>query len=75
MSGISSSVGRLMSGVLCDRTWCHPLVLTTLVVILAAVPALALSLVTSYSLYLVFSCMFGLFTGTWIAATSPLLVK
>ena len=41
-----------MSGVLCDRPWCHPLLLTCLVVMAASVPAFSLALVTSYSLYL-----------------------
>ena len=74
-SGISSSAGRLLSGVLCDLSWFHPLILTTVVVCFAAVPALAMSWVTCYSAFLTLSCMFGVFTGLWIAATSPLLVR
>ena len=44
-------------------------------VLLAALPALGLSLVTTYAAHLVLVCMFGLLTGVWIAATSPLLVR
>ena len=42
---------------------------------LAAMPALGLSWVSTYSAHLALVCMFGLLTGIWIAATSPLLVR
>jgi len=73
--GISSSMGRICSGWLCDRTWCNPAVLTTSVVALACIPLLLFSTITNYALYLVLSCLFGFLTGIWIAATSPLLVR
>ena len=38
-------------------------------------PALGLSWVSTYSAHLALVCMFGLLTGIWIAATSPLLVR
>ena len=44
-------------------------------VLLAAPPALGLAWVTTYSAHLALVCMFGLLTGVWIAATSPLLVR
>ena len=96
-SGISSSVGRLLSGVLCDLRPLHPLPLTTgcsiylllsrmsycpimslyppAVVLLAALPVLGMSWVSTYSALLALACLFGLLTGVWIAATSPLLVR
>jgi len=73
--GISSSVGRICSGWLCDRSWCNPAVLTTVVVALASIPLLLFSTISNYTLYLALSCLFGFLTGVWIAATSPLLVK
>jgi len=73
--GISSSVGRICSGWLCDRAWCNPAVLTTLVVAVACVPLLLFSTISHYGLYLFLSCLFGFLTGIWIAATSPLLVR
>merc|ERR1711970_376947 len=73
--GISSSMGRICSGWLCDRSWCNPAVLTTSVVALACIPLLLFSTITNYALYLVLSCLFGFLTGIWIAATSPLLVR
>ena len=73
--GISSSVGRICSGWLCDRSWCNPAVLTAVMVATAAVPLLLFSWVSYYVLYLSLSCLFGYLTGVWIAATSPLLVR
>jgi len=73
--GISSSIGRICSGWLCDRPWCNPAVLTTCVVSLACIPLLLFSTISNYALYLVLSCLFGFLTGIWIAATSPLLVR
>jgi len=74
-AGISSSVGRILSGWLCDQHWCNPIVVTMAAVAAAALPCLLLPYVTLYSLFLLFSCMFGLLTGIWISATSPLLVR
>ena len=34
-----------------------------------------LSWASSYPLHLLLSCCFGLSTGVWVAATSPLLVR
>ena len=62
--GLSSSAGRLLSGVLCDRAWCKPLILTSIVVSSASLPALMMASVSSYSLYLTLSCLFGLLTGS-----------
>ena len=74
-AGISSSVGRILSGWLCDKPWCNPIVLTTAAVSSASLPSLLLPWVSAYPLFLLLSCMFGLLTGCWISATSPLLVR
>ena len=74
-AGISSSVGRIISGWLCDKTWCDPIVLTLFAIFSAAIPPLILPSVGAYLFFLIFSCAFGLLTGLWISATSPLLVK
>jgi len=73
--GISSSAGRICSGWLCDRAWCHPAVLTAVMVAAAACPLLLFPWISLYVLYLTLSCLFGFLTGVWIAATSPLLVR
>ena len=73
--GISSSVGRICSGWLCDRAWCNPAVLTAVMVAAAAIPLLLFPLISDYILYLSLSCLFGFLTGIWIAATSPILVR
>ena len=73
--GISSSLGRICSGWLCDRPWCNPAVLTASVVALACIPLLLFPTISNYILYLILSCLFGFLTGIWIAATSPLLVR
>ena len=73
--GISSSVGRILSGWLCDRSCCNPAVLTVIVLAFAPSPLFLFPWITNYILYLAFSCLFGFLTGIWIAAISPLLVK
>jgi len=72
--GITSSVGRLLSGWVCDQTWCNPILLTSVMVMAAAVPPLAFPWISQYSMYLTLCSLFGLLTGVWIAATSPMLV-
>jgi len=74
-AGISSSVGRISSGWICDKPWCDPIVLTTVAVLTAALPSFLFPWVSAYPLFLLLSCMFGLLTGFWISATSPLLVR
>jgi len=73
--GVSSSLGRVCSGWLCDRSWCNPALLTAIVVTLSAIPLFLFSWMTVYVMYLLSSCLFGFLTGVWIAATSPLLVN
>merc|ERR1719186_1449797 len=73
--GISSSVGRICSGWVCDYAWCNPIVLTTAMVSAAAVPPLLFPWISNYVLYLSLSCLFGFLTGVWIAAPSPILVR
>jgi len=73
--GISSSLGRIFSGWLCDKSWCNPMVLTACMVSLSSLPPLLFPWITLYMLYLSLSCLFGFLTGIWIAATSPILVR
>ena len=73
--GICSSVGRVCSGLLCDRAWCNPLVLTACTVAAASIPPLLFPWISMYVFYLTLSCLFGFLTGIWIAATSPILVR
>jgi len=73
--GICSSVGRVCSGLLCDRAWCNPLILTAVTVAAASIPPLLFPWISSYMFYLFLSCLFGFLTGIWIAATSPILVR
>jgi len=75
VAGLSSSLGRILSGLLCDRPWCDPLILTMLSVGLASVPPLLLPMATSFTSLLLLAAAYGLLTGAWIAATSPLLVS
>ena len=74
-AGISSSAGRILSGWLCDRPWCDPILLTTAAVSSAALPSFLFPAMSSYPLFLLLSCLYGLLTGCWISATSPLLVR
>jgi len=73
--GISSALGRLIAGWLCDQPRCNPLAFTALSVGAAAVAPLLFPWISSYSTYLLLSAFFGLVTGMWIAASSPMLVR
>merc|ERR1719192_672776 len=49
-AGLSSSFGRIISGLLCDKLWCDPIVLTTIAVGFASIPPLALPFASSFFL-------------------------
>jgi len=68
--GISSALGRLMSGWICDQPRCNPLAFTALSVGAASIAPLLFPWVSQYSLYLLLASFFGFVTGMWIAASS-----
>ena len=73
--GLSSAVGRVLAGLLCDLSCCRPLPLTAAVTAVAALPLLAFPAVSSYPAYLALSSTFGCLTGVWISSCGPLLVR
>jgi len=73
--GISSSVGRIFSGWLNDQSWNNPILLTGTVLMLGSLPPIILTWFSGYAYILVFSCLYGLFTGIWISSLSPLLIN
>ena len=74
-SGIWSTVGRLVAGWLCDKSWLHPLSLTSLTIISVLPPLFSLSVCSSFLSFLACASLFGLLTGTWVAAMSPIFIR
>jgi len=74
-AGVSNILGRLLSGWISDRRWVHPLHLTLAVTAMASVPIFLLPWCSSYLHFLVLTSLFGLLTGCWVAAESPLIVS
>ena len=74
-SGISSTVGRVVAGWLCDKSWLHPLSLTSLTITAVLPPLFSLSVCRSFLSFLACASLFGLLTGTWVAAMSPIFIR
>ena len=74
-TGICSTVGRLLSGWLCDRSWLHPLSLTSLTITAVLPPLFCLTICQSFMSFMICASLFGLFTGCWVAAMSPVFIR
>ena len=74
-TGICSTVGRLVSGWLCDRSWLHPLSLTSIAITAVLPPLFCLTVCQSFLSFMVCSSLFGLLTGCWVAAMSPVFIR
>jgi len=73
--GISSTIGRLVAGWVCDRKWLHPATLVTVSIVGVVPPLFIFCGTTSYYVFVVMSALFGALTGSWIALMSPLFVR
>merc|ERR1719319_1714284 len=62
-AGISSTVGRVLAGLLCDQRRLHPMTIT----LLATSPA--------YWSFVLLASGFGLCTGLWVACETPLIIR
>ena len=74
-TGISSTIGRLISGWLCDRAWLHPLSFSALSITLVLPPLFLLTICPGFWSFMVCASLFGLFTGCWVAAMSPIFIR
>ena len=74
-SGIWSTLGRLVAGWLCDKSWLHPLSLTALAITLVLPPLFSLAVCQDFLSFLACASLFGLLTGTWVAAMSPIFIR
>jgi len=74
-AGVSNTLGRVLSGWISDKQWIHPLHLTMAVTSIATIPILILPWCSVYWTFLAMSSLFGLLTGCWVAAESPLIVS
>jgi len=74
-TGICSTVGRLASGWLCDRSWLHPVSLTSLAITAVLPPLFCLTLCQSFMSFMICASLFGFLTGCWVAAMSPIFIR
>ena len=74
-TGICSTIGRLVCGFVCDRSWLHPLSLSSLVISLVCIPLFCLAICSSVTSFIVCASLFGLLTGGWVAAMSPIVIR
>jgi len=75
-AGISNTVGRLSAGWLCDQNWLHPITITLMATTSSTIPLLLMtwSGCDTFPEFLIFSALFGLLTGFWLACESPLIM-
>jgi len=74
-AGLSSTVGRVVAGWVCDQDWLHPGMITMFANAGAGVSAFLLTSCTSFSSFLVFSSLFGFLTGCWVACEAPMIIR
>ena len=74
-TGICSTLGRLVSGWLCDRSWLHPLSLASLCILTVCLPLFCLLTCHSFISFMICASLFGLLTGGWVAAMSPIFIR
>ena len=74
-TGISSTIGRLVSGWLCDRSWLHPLSLSSVALLTVVIPLFCLSVCQTFVAFIICASLFGLLTGCWVAAMSPIFIR
>ncbi len=72
--GISNTVGRILTGLLADQPWSNALTLTSLSLILSSVCVFLFPFVTTYTVFIILSSVFGLFVSAYISLTSIMLV-
>ncbi|KAI0237018.1 Monocarboxylate transporter 12 [Lamellibrachia satsuma] len=72
--GIANVVSRLLFGWLADRNESFRFFLGATVLTLGGVVSALMPLFSSYSLMIVYSALFGMFTGCWVAVFPVLLV-
>ena len=74
-AGISSTVGRVLAGLLCDQRKLHPMTITLLATSLASLQALLLTTCSAYWSFVLLASGFGLCTGLWVACETPLIIR
>ena len=74
-AGISSTIGRVVAGLVCDHGILHPMTITLLATAAAALQSFLLATCTQYWMFLVLTSGFGFATGFWVACETPLIIK
>ena len=74
-AGMSSTVGRVVAGLVCDQGSLHPLTITLAATAMAATQSFLLALCSQYWQFLLLTSGFGLATGFWVACETPLIIR
>ena len=74
-AGMSSTVGRVLAGLVCDQGSLHPLTITLAATAMAALQSFLLALCSQYWQFLLLTSGFGLATGFWVACETPLIIR
>ena len=75
VAGISSTLGRMFAGWLCDQGWVHPVTITFSVTLGAAVQAVLLTTSRMYWMFILFTSLFAFLSGIWVACETPLIIS
>jgi len=72
--GVTNTVGRVVAGWLADKPSINPMLLIMVAVMAATPTHYIFSLVSSYWIFLILSCIFGFLTGVWVSTMPAALV-
>ena len=70
ISGISNTVGRVLSGWFSDLSWVDSLLVMNIAILLSGVTTIAMPFCTSYAAFAVIALAFGFFAATYVSLTS-----
>jgi len=73
--GISSAVGRLVAGWVCDRGWLHPSSICGISMLIVSPACFVVTVASTYHVFIIMAFLFGFFTGCWVAVMSPLFIR
>ena len=70
ISGISNTIGRVLSGWFCDFAWVDSLFVTNIAILLCGISTLVIPFCTSYVAFTIVAITFGFFAATISSLTS-----
>merc|ERR1711892_567895 len=74
-AGISSTAGRILAGLLSDQKILHPMSLTLVATLSAAIAVFLIPSCILYWQFVLLTAVFGLMTGCWVASETPIIIR